>query len=397
QLRQHLAIEVDAGLLEGGHELRVREPHLAACGVDAHDPERSRLALLLLAAAVGEGPRAQDRLGRSLVELPPPAEVALGLLEDLLAPSARLGSTFCPWHSPSPPLAYRYGTSAFRRRSSALSINLPLRSLRRRCGSLPSSLCCFQPPARLSLPEPVRLSRLRAPRLVFIFGILSLLVVCLRAQDDVQHPALEPWIVLGVGDVLRRLEHLVQHLPAELRVRHLAPLEAHGDLGLVALLQEAPHVLQLEVEVVLLGLRPHLDFLDLDGRLLLARFLEPPGLRVLVLAEVHDTAHRRRRIGRHLDQIELLLARGLQGRRDGQDTELRAVGADDADFADTDAFIDTDVLGLADRRGSSLVSGHGPAHHERPTARLASREPISRARSVSTRSIGTAPRSSPVR
>src|SRR5215470_14949379 len=316
-------------------------------------------------------------------------------------------------------MAYRYGTSVLRRPSSALSISLPLRSLRRRCGSLPSSLCCFQPPARLSLPDPVRLSRLRAPRFVFIFGMFATSVVRLRAQDDVQHPALEPRIVLGVGDVLRRLDHLVEHLPAELRVSHLAPLEAHGDLGLVALLQEAPHVLQLEVEVVLLRLRPHLDFLDLDGGLLLARFLEPPGLRVLVLAVVHDTADRRRRVRRHLHQIELLLARGLEGRRDGQDAELRAVGADDADFPDADAFVDTDVLGLTDRRGSSLVRvvraagrrgagaqpaearletlNHGPGDHERPTARLASREPISRARSASTRSSGTAPRSSPVR
>src|SRR5262249_34973476 len=102
QLRQHLAIEVDAGLLEGGHELRVREPHLAARSVDAYDPERARLALLLLSAPVGGGPRAQNRLGRRLVELAPPTEVALRLLEDLLAPSARLRSTLCPWHSAAP-------------------------------------------------------------------------------------------------------------------------------------------------------------------------------------------------------------------------------------------------------------------------------------------------------
>src|SRR5262249_5723795 len=156
------------------------------------------------------------------------------------------------------PLDYRYGTSTCRRFSSALSTSLPLRSLRRRCGSLPSSLCCFQPPARLSLPEPVRFRRLRAPRFVFIFGICRSpirwpsVLLGFGAQDDVQHPALEPRIVLGVGDVRGRLEHLVQHLPAELRVRHLTSLEAHRDLGLVTFLQEAPHVLELEVEVVLL-------------------------------------------------------------------------------------------------------------------------------------------------
>src|SRR6266478_9247693 len=102
QLRQHLAIEVDARLLERRHELRVREPDLAARGVDPHDPEGSRLALLLLAAAVGEGARSQDSFSGGLVELATSAEVALRLLEDLLAPSARLRSTFCPWHSPTP-------------------------------------------------------------------------------------------------------------------------------------------------------------------------------------------------------------------------------------------------------------------------------------------------------
>ena len=47
------------------------------------------------------------------------------------------------------------------------------RRLRRRFGDLPSSLCCFQPPARISLPDAVRFSRLRAPRFVFIFGMIS--------------------------------------------------------------------------------------------------------------------------------------------------------------------------------------------------------------------------------
>src|SRR2546427_753633 len=103
QLRQHLAIEVDPRLLERGHEFRVREPHLAARRVDPHDPEAPRLALLLLAAAVRERPSPQDGLGGGLVELPAATEIPLRLLEDLLAPSARLRSTLCPWHSPTPP------------------------------------------------------------------------------------------------------------------------------------------------------------------------------------------------------------------------------------------------------------------------------------------------------
>src|SRR5206468_682169 len=222
--------------------LRVREPDLSARRVDPHDPERPRLALLRLATAVREGPRAQDRLGGGLVELAPPAEVALRLLEDLLAPSARLRSTFCPWHSPTPPW------------------------------------CALQAVAGLGPRRPRRAYERSQ------IGNEHAQASLVRFVD--QLALAQPAAALGV----LALELLL--LPAQLRVRHLAPFEAHRDLGLVAFLQEAPHVLQLEVEVVLLGLRTHLDFLDLDGRLLLARFLEPPGLRVLVLAEVHDTAHR---------------------------------------------------------------------------------------------------------
>src|SRR5437867_1369263 len=39
-----------------------------------------------------------------------------------------------------------------------------------------SRFFCLRPPARLSLPEPVRLSRFLAPRFVFIFGILWILL-----------------------------------------------------------------------------------------------------------------------------------------------------------------------------------------------------------------------------
>ncbi len=58
------------------------------------------------------------------------------------------------------------------------------------------------------------------------------------------------------------------------------------------------------------------------------------------------------------------------------------------------------LIGVAPR----LAAGHGvsdgngrPPDHERPTLRPEAREPISRARSASTRSRGIAPRSSPVR
>src|SRR2546430_2433805 len=59
-------------------------------------------------------------------------------------------------------------------------------------------------------------------------------VLGLGREDDVQHPSFHPRIVVDGGDVLHGLHHLLQHLPAELGVGHLAALEAHRHLRLLA-------------------------------------------------------------------------------------------------------------------------------------------------------------------
>jgi hypothetical protein len=97
-----------------------------------------------------------------------------------------------------------------------------------------------------------------------------------------------------------------------------------------------------------LGLRAHLHFLDQDRRLLLARFLLPPGLGVLVLAEVHDAADGRLRFGRYLHEVELLGARRFERLLCRHDAELLALRADHADLANTDRLVDADFLCFAD-------------------------------------------------
>jgi len=45
-------------------------------------------------------------------------------------------------------------------------------------------------------------------------------------------------------------------------------------------------------------------------------------------------------------RVEFLLTGAFQGLGDRHDPELLAVGADDADLTNPDAFVDTDVLGF---------------------------------------------------
>src|SRR6202022_1353117 len=91
-----------------------------------------------------------------------------------------------------------------------------------------------------------------------------------------------------------------------------APEPPRG-LRLFPLLEEPPHVLGLEVEVVGVGLGPELHLFHLDRRLLLACVLLPPGLHVLELPEVHDPADRRLRLPRHLHQVHVPLGRAIGG------------------------------------------------------------------------------------
>jgi hypothetical protein len=82
---EDLTVEGVAGELEAVDEGGVAHAVLESGGADADDPKRAILALLLLAAGVGELESALDGFLSGLVELGFGEEVAAGALEDLAA------------------------------------------------------------------------------------------------------------------------------------------------------------------------------------------------------------------------------------------------------------------------------------------------------------------------
>jgi hypothetical protein len=87
--------------------------------------------------------------------------------------------------------------------------------------------------------------------------------------------------------------------------------------------------------------RPHLDLLDLDGALLLAR-LGGLFLRLIfVLTVIQDLAHRRLRIGRDLDEIETGLRRPRERVDNGNYPDIVAGRIDELDVWGVDALVDT--------------------------------------------------------
>ena len=98
QVRQHLAVHLDAGLVQAVHEHAVRQAALACTGVDAHDPQRAELALALTAVAVGVLTGLDDGLIGDAEHTAAGTVVTLGLVQDLLVAGVGDDAAFDSWH-----------------------------------------------------------------------------------------------------------------------------------------------------------------------------------------------------------------------------------------------------------------------------------------------------------
>ena len=122
-------------------------------------------------------------------------------------------------------------------------------------------------------------------------------------------------------------------------MRHLAAAEAQRQLDLVAFLEEAPHRLHLDLVVMGVDVRAHLDLLDLDDLLVLARLGRLLLVGVFQLAEVEDLGDRRIGVRGNLDEIETGFFSEQQCLVDGDVAAVPAVGVDQLDAGNTDVAV----------------------------------------------------------
>ena len=81
ELGEHLAVDLDASLLQAVHQLGVAQVVHPGAGVDAGDPQAAEVALLELAADVGVSEGAANLLTGGAILLGFCAKIALGELE----------------------------------------------------------------------------------------------------------------------------------------------------------------------------------------------------------------------------------------------------------------------------------------------------------------------------
>src|SRR5579862_3504924 len=125
EVREHLAVDHDAGLAQAGDEAAVIEPERAHRGVEALNPKRAEGALLALAVAEGILAGLLHRLLGDADGVLAPAAIALGGLEHLLVLGMRCDAALDACHGRPPVKARRTlkryaaesrGTSAVRQK-----------------------------------------------------------------------------------------------------------------------------------------------------------------------------------------------------------------------------------------------------------------------------------------
>ena len=160
-----------------------------------------------------------------------------------------------------------------------------------------------------------------------------------RSQHHDHLAAFEFGLRFDLGDLVGFGLHALQKLYAKLLMRHLAPAEAERDLDLVTMFEKAPHVAHLHVIVVGVDVGAHLDFLHIEGLLLLARLGRLFLRLILVFSKVQNLADGRFGVRRDLDKIKTRLVGYLPGRLDRDGAMVLAFIVNELNFWGIDILV----------------------------------------------------------
>src|ERR1700761_3032655 len=192
QLGQHAPVHFDLGRLQALDEAVVGDAVGPGGRVDALDPQPPEGALAVLAVAVGVGHRVELLLLGLAVQPGPLAPVAAGPLKDGAALLLGVGRPLDACHvfvTPSASARERgYLPSSFLiSRMSFLATALGPSSRRVMRDDLCSSRWFFPARRRITLPVPVSLNRFAVPLWVFIFGMVAVVSLVVRARRRVPY------------------------------------------------------------------------------------------------------------------------------------------------------------------------------------------------------------------
>ena len=190
--------------------------------------------------------------------------------------------------------------------------------------------------AWVTAPLPLRLKRLAALLLVFIFGIAGFPFRCsaplLRDKQDLEPSPLHCGGAVEVRQIAQVVAKARQQLHSEVLPHDFASAKPDRRFDAVALLQEAGGVSQFHSVVGVADGKAEFDLLDSCGSVLSARLVPALAFLILVLAVVQDFADDRLGVGGHFHQVHSVFLGAAQRVFQRQNANLRAVRSNQADF-----------------------------------------------------------------
>jgi len=201
----------------------------------------------------------------------------------------------------------------------------------------------------MSLPVAVTLKRFFAPLCVFSFcsvtaltalPLLHRLLLAKRVHEHNHRSAFEPRRRFDRPVRPQLIGELIQQAPADIRMRHLAPAEKHGQFHFVAGIEKLRGLAALCLEIMIVDLRPNPHFFQLDDVLIATRLSLFPALLISELAVVHEPGHGRNRIWGNLDKVEPPLASHLERISSLDDPYLFAGFVNEANLPNSDPLVD---------------------------------------------------------
>ena len=141
-------------------------------------------------------------------------------------------------------------------------------------------------------------------------------------------PTINPGWYFNNCNIGQLCSKLLNHSPTYILVGNFTSTENKGYLGLITLFEKTSYMLDLEIQVMVIGFRSDLDLFNLHLHLFLLGLLLFFVLLILELAIVHNSANRRIGGGGYLNQIQLACFCRLQCFTQGKNPQLFTIMTD---------------------------------------------------------------------
>jgi len=195
--------------------------------------------------------------------------------------------------------------------------------------------------------QPVRLSR-PSPWGNFMIDKFGLLLLRLGGSQDHHHTAtFHDGSLFDRGKIRQLFCHFLQVIQRQINVINFTTSKTDAYSDFITLSQPSPGITDFETLVIDIGLWAEADLFDLDLGLRFTGITFLLGLFVEEFPKIHDPAHGRVGIGGYLHQVQVGIIRQANSLLDGDHAHILVVGADQADFFDSNSLVDS-VLGRAD-------------------------------------------------